>query len=116
MQLAHPFWLLLLILLPLPWIFLRRKGYVGYSDLRLVQGISRNPLLHKLPLVLLSIAYVFLLIGLARPQIPHSQTTRTSQRIACSFVLAAVSRSWFRRSFGPQYSSRVFGNRARRQP
>ena len=77
MHLAHPFWFLLLILLPLPWVFLRRKGFVGYSDLRLVHGIGSNAFLHKLPLVLFSLAYVFLLVGLARPQIPHSRTTRT---------------------------------------
>jgi Mg-chelatase subunit ChlD len=76
MLLAHPYWLLLLLLLPLPWFFLRRKGYVGYSDLRLVHGVSGNVFLHKLPLFLFSVAYALVLIGLARPQIPHYQTTR----------------------------------------
>jgi Ca-activated chloride channel family protein len=77
MLLAHPFWLLLLLLLPLPWIFLRRKGFVGYSDLSLTRGVSSNGLLYHLPLMLFSIAYVLLLIGLAQPQIPHHTTTKT---------------------------------------
>lgn len=77
MLLAHPFWLLLLILVPLPWVFLRRKGYIGYSDLRLVQGVRKHLFLHKVPIVLYSVAFLFLLLALARPQLPHAQTLRT---------------------------------------
>lgn len=77
MLLAHPFWLLLLLLLPLPWIFLRRKGFVGYSDLSLTRGVSSNGLLYHLPLMLFSIGFALLVVGLARPQIAHHSTTKT---------------------------------------
>ncbi len=77
MQLAHPYWLLLISLLPLSWISLRRKGYLGHSSVRLARGVSGNHILHAVPAALLSAAFVLLVVGIARPQIPHYQTTRT---------------------------------------
>src|SRR5437870_13297078 len=77
MVFAHPFWLFLVVLLPLPWIWLRRKGFVGFSDVNLLRQVPGNTFLYKLPLMFLSLAFVALLIALARPQLVHKQSMQT---------------------------------------
>ncbi|MBZ0189270.1 MAG: VWA domain-containing protein [Candidatus Obscuribacterales bacterium] len=71
MIIAHPLWLLSLLLLPLPFILFRRKGYVGHSNLRFFDRIKGSSLLHALPITLLVIGFVALAIALARPQDRH---------------------------------------------
>lgn len=77
MVLAHPFWLFILLLLPLPWILFRAKGYIGFSDERLTFGTAGSSMLYRLPLVLVSIAIVFISIALARPQRLKVESTET---------------------------------------
>ncbi|HEY9867702.1 MAG TPA: VWA domain-containing protein [Candidatus Obscuribacterales bacterium] len=77
MVLAHPYWLLLVLLVPVPWLLLRRKGYLGHSDVHLTNGISAGAILYRLPLVLLSISFVLLSVALARPQRLHVESEQT---------------------------------------
>jgi len=79
MVLAHPFWLLLLPLLLLPWVGLRRKGFVGYSDNSLARGIPAGAMLYRLPLLLISLAFVLLVVALARPQRLHVQSSEADR-------------------------------------
>lgn len=71
MQFMHPLWLLLLLLFPLPWIFLRRRGHVGFSDTRLVQEARFSRILIWAPLALFQLALACVIIAWARPQVPR---------------------------------------------
>lgn len=75
MYFAHPAWLLLLLSMPLPWLFLRRKGYLGYSDLRLLHKANRAAFLHKIPAGLLCLSFVALTVALATPQQSYTKPT-----------------------------------------
>ncbi|HEY9869021.1 MAG TPA: VWA domain-containing protein [Candidatus Obscuribacterales bacterium] len=90
MVIAHPLWLVLLLLVPLPWLLLRRKGYVGYSDVRLARKLSANGLLHLIPIMLLSLACISLVVAIARPQ--RVQIT-TSETIKARDIIIAVDKS-----------------------
>ncbi|MBC7997179.1 MAG: VWA domain-containing protein [Leptolyngbya sp.] len=90
MILAQPLWLALLLLVPLPWLLLRRKGYVGYSDVRLAKQIGASSVLHLIPVILLSLGFVALSIALARPQ--NVQVTR-SETIKARDIIIAVDKS-----------------------
>jgi Ca-activated chloride channel family protein len=75
MRLAHPYYLLLLLVIPgIIWWSLKRKkartASILYSDLRLVKGAggSRMPIWHRLPLALRVMAISFFVLALARPQ------------------------------------------------
>lgn len=90
MVLAQPLWLALLLLVPLPWLLLRRKGYVGYSDVRLAKTIGASNLLHLVPIILLSVGFAALSIALARPQ---NVQVITSQTIKARDIIIAVDKS-----------------------
>jgi len=77
MVLAYPYFLLLLLLAPIPWIWLRRKGMLGHSNVRAALGLSGSTFLHRLPLVLLTIAFTFMTVALARPQRLHVESEQT---------------------------------------
>lgn len=77
MILLHPMWLVLLLLLPLPWLYLRRKDYLGYSDVRLVDGARGNRFLQSVPPALITIALALLVVCLARPQVRQEDATQT---------------------------------------
>jgi Ca-activated chloride channel family protein len=75
MRLAHPYYLLLLLIIPgLIWWSLkgqkRRRGSLIYSDLGLVHRAptSRSPALYRLPLALRVLAIFLFVLALARPQ------------------------------------------------
>jgi Ca-activated chloride channel family protein len=75
MRLAHPYYLLLLLIIPgLIWWSLkgqkRRRGSLIYSDLGLVHRAptSRSPALYRLPLALRALAIFLFVLALARPQ------------------------------------------------
>lgn len=90
MILAQPLWLALLLLVPLPWLLLRRKGYVGYSDIRLAKKVGASSVLHLIPVVLLSLGFAALSIALARPQ--NVQVSR-SETIKARDIIIAVDKS-----------------------
>lgn len=90
MVLAQPLWLALLLLVPLPWLLLRRKGYVGYSDVRLAKTIGASSLLHLIPIILLSLGFAALSIALARPQNVQVISTQT---IKARDIIIAVDKS-----------------------
>lgn len=75
MYLAHPAWLLLLFCMPLPWLFSRRRGYLGYSDIKLFAKSKRTSYLHKIPAGILCLAYIALTIALATPQQAYQKPT-----------------------------------------
>ena len=75
MRLAHPYYLLLLLILPglICWTLRRKKKRTAslvFSDLGLVKeaALSRTPILHHLPLVLRTLAIFLFVLALARPQ------------------------------------------------
>lgn len=77
MILANPFWLAVLLLLPLPWLIARRKGHLGFTNSRLFETIRGGRFLHLVPLVLLVCGFAALAIALARPQLVHVRSTET---------------------------------------
>jgi len=77
MTFAQPLWFGALLLLPL-FLLLRKRGYLGFSDSRLLGGQSKNlRLLAKLPLVLAGLAATLLVVALARPQVPGDPVHKT---------------------------------------
>lgn len=75
MVLAQPYALILLLFLPLIWFKMRGRQFVGISDLRLAGPARRNLYLHKLPLWFFSVAYVCIVVAIARPQVSHLEGT-----------------------------------------
>lgn len=75
MYFAHPAWLLVLFCMPLPWLFLRRKGFLGYSDLRLIENMKRHAFLHKIPAGLLCLSFIALAVSLAQPEQSYMKPT-----------------------------------------
>lgn len=90
MVIAHPFWLLLLILVPLPWLLLRRKGFVGYSDVRLARNIKGSSVIHAVPMLLLSLAAASLIVAIAQPQRLHISSAET---LKARDIIIAVDKS-----------------------
>ena len=77
MILAHPLWLLLLVLVPLPWLIARHKGYVGFPDTSRITPSRGGWLLHVIPVLLLVAGFATLSIALARPQKLHVISTQS---------------------------------------
>jgi Ca-activated chloride channel family protein len=90
MVLANPAWLLLLLALPLPWLILRRKGYVGHSDVRLAKVGKSSAVMHLIPILLISLAWAALAVALARPQHRFMQPTSSVQ---ARDIVVAVDKS-----------------------
>jgi len=76
MILLHPWMLALLLLLPLPWLYLRRKEHLVFSDTRVLGKLGLRIPLHRLPLVLYSLAFCLLVVCIARPQIRQDEATQ----------------------------------------
>ncbi|MBN9396995.1 MAG: VWA domain-containing protein [Candidatus Melainabacteria bacterium] len=71
MVFSQPLWLLAALVLPFIWILSRRKGKIGHTRLedlpdRALSGSSR--FLRHFPRVLIALAFIGLVLGLARPQ------------------------------------------------
>ncbi|MBS1996306.1 MAG: VWA domain-containing protein [Cyanobacteria bacterium SZAS LIN-2] len=65
------------MLLPLLFL-LKKRGYLGFSDSRLLGGSSRTlRWLSRLPLVLACLAVTLLVVALARPQVPGEPVHKT---------------------------------------
>lgn len=77
MILANPLWLLLVLLLPIPWLVARRKGYVGFPGVNRISPSKGAWILHLIPLVLLVAGFAALSVALARPQKLHVITTNS---------------------------------------
>lgn len=75
----HPLWLAALLLLPLPWLFLRRRESVPFSDNRLLGSARGNRWLHRLPLAAFTIAMALVVVSLARPQVREESPTQVIQ-------------------------------------
>ena len=72
MAFMQPAWLLLIFLLPLLWWKLRNRNYLGHSNAQLLKPASMiSRLIVALPATFFSIAYLLIVIGLARPQESH---------------------------------------------
>jgi Ca-activated chloride channel family protein len=77
MTFAQPLWFLALLALPLLFI-LRKRGYLGYSDHRLVTEAGRAlRLLGRAPLFFAAASVILIVVALARPQIPGDPIPRT---------------------------------------
>lgn len=72
---SHPYWLLLVLILPLLWFTLRNKQYVGLSAVSLLRNAKSGRYLHKLPLALFSLAFTCLVVAIAGPQQSHLEGT-----------------------------------------
>jgi Ca-activated chloride channel family protein len=89
MRLAEPGWLLLLILVPLPWWFQRARPRISWPSLegfspRRVAGLR---LLAPLPILLRSVALASMAVALARPQSVGGRTTIRTQGAAIVVAL-----------------------------
>lgn len=71
MTFAQPLWFAAILLLPLLFV-LKKRGYLGYSDHRLLTAQSSRFLriVAHAPLAFVAIAVTLLVVALARPQIP----------------------------------------------
>ena len=77
MNFAHPWWLLTLLLLPLPLLLFRNRGHVGFSDNRLLPKQRLSRIITLLPRILTSATLALLMVALARPQVAGPPNTRT---------------------------------------
>jgi len=72
MQFAQPGWLVLLVLMALPWFWERRRGRIVWPSLsgfrKANAGLSPRIMLRRLPTLARSLAIGALVVGLARPQ------------------------------------------------
>lgn len=77
MTFSEPLWFLLALALPLLF-FVRKRGYLGFSDSSLLGDSPRwLRILTKLPMIFMVSALVFMIVALARPQIPGEPENRT---------------------------------------
>lgn len=77
MILAHPLWLLLLVLVPIPWLIARHIGYVGFPDTNRITPSKGGWMLHLVPVLILVAGFAALSIALARPQKLHVISTHS---------------------------------------
>jgi|AGTN01.3.fsa_nt_gi von Willebrand factor type A domain. len=93
MSFAEPIWFLALLALPLLFV-LRKRGYLGFSDRRLLDSSKRSRSLRWLaraPLFFAATAMVLMVVALARPQVPGDPLPRT---IAGRDIVLAVDISF----------------------
>ncbi|MBX6314923.1 MAG: VWA domain-containing protein [Isosphaeraceae bacterium] len=92
MRLAEPWWLLLLVLVPLPWLWEWVRPRIAWPSLA---GFARRPRggagwKRQLPLVLRGLAIAALTVALARPQTVGGQTRIAGRGVA---IIAALDHS-----------------------
>jgi len=90
MVFAHPIWLSLLLAVPIPWLFLRSRGYLGHSSIDSSHEKQFRSYAHLVPLALLSLGFIALFIALARPQ--HAYTL-PDQTVKARDIVVAVDKS-----------------------
>lgn len=89
MRLAEPGWLLLLVLVPLPWMFVRRRPRIAWPTLG---GFTRGrsiaaAWLSALPPLLRALAIICMAVALARPQTVGGRTRIAGRGVAIMIVL-----------------------------
>lgn len=72
----QPFWLYLLILLPIPWFFMRRKGFLHNTTISRLPAARFSLLFGRLPDVLFTVALACMITALAKPMIPDDPTVK----------------------------------------
>jgi Mg-chelatase subunit ChlD len=77
MTLQQPLWLLLAVLLPLVFVFWRRRGHVIFSDTRLVRRSLIAKGLQLAAEAMFALALLAGLIALANPTVPDEPSTKT---------------------------------------
>lgn len=90
MLFEHPFWLVLILFVPLPWLVLRGRGYFGHSAPWLGGDRVLARVLHRIPAALASFGIAALLIALAQPQHPY---TLPDQTVKARDIVIAVDKS-----------------------
>jgi Ca-activated chloride channel family protein len=91
-RLAEPGWLVLLILVPLPWIWVRARSKLGWPSLSAFARAPRAAAgwLRHAPVLLRSLAVVCLAVALARPQTVGGHTRIAGRGVA---IIAALDQS-----------------------
>jgi Ca-activated chloride channel family protein len=92
MTFAQPFWFAAILLVPLFFV-LKKRGYLGYSDHRLLTGTQSRFLriLARTPIALAALAVTLLVVALARPQVPGDPVHK---RIPGRDIILAVDISY----------------------
>ena len=92
MRLAEPAWLILLTLVPLPWLLGRTRSRIAWPTLDGFEGIGhgRARLKGALPAMLRGLAMAFIAIALARPQTVGGRTRVAGQGVA---IVVAIDQS-----------------------
>lgn len=90
MVFEQPLWLMLILLLPIPWLILRGKGYVGHSAPWIGGKSALGKYIHLAPAVMTSVALALLFVALARPQHPYNLPEET---IRARDIVVAVDKS-----------------------
>jgi len=92
MTFAQPLWFAALLLLPLLFV-MKKKGFLGYSDHRLLTATSSRFLriLARVPIACAAIALALLVVALAKPQIPGDPVHK---RIPGRDIILAVDISY----------------------
>jgi Ca-activated chloride channel homolog len=79
MTFAQPIWFVALLALPLLFV-LKKRGFLGFSDNRLLDASKRSAtlrLMSKAPLFFAASAMILMVVALARPQVPGDPVPRT---------------------------------------
>jgi len=78
MTFAQPLWFAAILLVPFLFV-LKKRGYLGYSDHRLLTATSSRLLriLARAPIAFAAIALTLLVVALARPQVPGDPVHKT---------------------------------------
>lgn len=76
MILMHPLWLLALVLLPLPWLFIRRREYLPHSNVKMIAA-KGGSWLRRMPLAAFTLGLALLIVCLARPQVREESANQT---------------------------------------
>ncbi len=89
MRLAEPFWLILLVLVPMPWLFARARPRIAWPSLagfERVRGTWASRL-RFLPVMFRMVAIALLAVAMARPQTVGGVTRVAGQGVAIVAVL-----------------------------
>jgi Ca-activated chloride channel family protein len=72
----HPLWLLALLLLPLPWLFLKRREYLPHSNVGMLRA-KGSGWLRRMPLAAFTVGLALLIVCISRPQVREDAGNQT---------------------------------------